>query len=94
MPVDARLVRNSVLPDGEWLAPAVRLRAAAEEVDDVGRTLRRSAASAGLVGPAGDALAALVGDLAGELSDCANALRGAATGLLTDVVGTATGPWR
>lgn len=93
MPVDPRLVRDtSLLPDGERLAWAARLRAAAEEVDAVELALRRSAGSAGLVGPAGDALADLVGDLAGEVSGCARAVHGTATALLA--VGSLAGPGR
>ncbi len=93
MPVDPRLVRDtSLLPDGERLAWAARLRAAAEEVDAVERSLRRSAGDAGLVGPAGDALADLAGVLAGDVSLCARAVQGAATTLLA--VGSVTGSGR
>ncbi len=54
---------------------AVRLRVAADEVDDVARVLCRRADGAGLTGPAGDALSGFVVQLAGELRELADDCR-------------------
>jgi hypothetical protein len=61
----------------ERLLWSARLRAASAEVDEVARALRRRADGAGLAGPAGDALAGLVDDVAAHIGtvarDCADA---------------------
>ncbi|MFC6008885.1 hypothetical protein [Angustibacter luteus] len=55
------------IPDSAvWVA---RLRLAATDVQDAAATLRGRAASAGLAGPAGTALADLVGEVVREASD-------------------------
>ena len=71
-----------VVADPAAFVWSARLRAAADDVQDVGRALRRQADDAGLVGPAGDALRRLVAEVSVELATCAAAVGGAAGALL------------
>src|SRR4051794_19159812 len=80
MPLDPSVLPD--LPVGDRLAWAARLRAAADEVDDVARTVRRRADDAGLVGPAGDALQQLAAVVADEVVAAAGSVQTVADRLL------------
>ncbi len=69
-------------PGAEQLVWSARLRAAADDVHDVSRTLLRRQDDAGLVGPAGDALQVLTGEMSRDLAACAEAVAAVGGALL------------